>query len=71
MARRRRGLQKGQRTVTGKKAKEGPRLVRARFYRDSEEYEELDEEAINRIYQHLRKPSLVKIRMGENIIGKI
>lgn len=66
MARRRRGIGKGQRTVTGDKAKEGPRLVRARFYKPDEEYEELSDTAISRIYNHLRQSHWESLKNVQN-----
>jgi len=46
-------IRRDQKTLAGEKAE--PTLVRARMYVPPEEYEELDEVAINRIWTHLRK----------------
>jgi hypothetical protein len=55
MARRHRGIRAGQKTVTGADAKAEPTLYRGRMMVPDEEYDELDEVATNRIWNHLRK----------------
>jgi hypothetical protein len=54
MARRKVQIKEGQQTVSGGSAKQ-PTLWRARRAVPEEEYEELNDEAINRIFNHLRK----------------
>jgi len=62
MARRRRGIRAGQKTVTGADAKAEPTLYRGRMMRPSDTYEELDDVAINRIWNHLRKDHFIDLK---------
>ncbi len=60
MARRIIRIKEDQKDLKGKKAE--PVLIRGRAYTPPEEYEELSDEAINRIYNHLRKEHFESIK---------
>lgn len=62
MARRQSKIAKDQKTVKGDTAKEGPTLIRARYYRPVEEYSELDDTGISRIFNHLRNEHFEDIK---------